>query len=401
MAFDVFKDETFNFKVQAMLGELRTGCGDAGEIMSTASSITDGDADSWVAAWRALAERVEKIASDADAGGHRVSALEAYLRASAYHSAALEVVDGTSDPDAVLKPTFAAHRRCFDRYVELSEPPIEKLDIVYEDTTMPGWFVPAAGSGRRPTIILSNGSDAPVISTLGIALAARARGYHSIMFDGPGQQSMLFERNIPFRPDWEAVITPIVDLLVARGDVDDKKLCIYGLSQSGYWVTRAIAYEPRFAAAVVDPGVDDVSASWMGHLPEEMKEMLDKGDRSTFDQWMQIGEQDQTPAEKQEIEWRAKPYGIEDAFDLFTAVRTYRLTPEDLARITIPLLITEPEGEQFWPGQSERMHQHVASSELVHFTAAEGADRHCEPMARSLLEQRMFDWLDRTLNPSA
>jgi len=34
---------------------------------------------------------------------------------------------------------------------------------------------------------------------------------------------------------------------------------------------------------------------------------------------------------------------------------------------------------------------------LMPFTASEGADRHCEPMARSLLEQRMFDWLDETL----
>ena len=30
------------------------------------------------------------------------------------------------------------------------------------------------------------------------------------------------------------------------------------------------------------------------------------------------------------------------------------------------------------------------------FIKAEGADMHCEPMARSLLEQRMFDWLDET-----
>ena len=30
-------------------------------------------------------------------------------------------------------------------------------------------------------------------------------------------------------------------------------------------------------------------------------------------------------------------------------------------------------------------------------TVAEGCNRHCEPMARSLLEQSMFDWLDETL----
>ena len=28
------------------------------------------------------------------------------------------------------------------------------------------------------------------------------------VFDGPGQQSMLFERGVPFRYDWEAVLTP-------------------------------------------------------------------------------------------------------------------------------------------------------------------------------------------------
>ncbi|MGZ6869912.1 MAG: hypothetical protein ACXVHI_06345 [Frankiaceae bacterium] len=35
--------------------------------------------------------------------------------------------------------------------------------------------------------------------------------------------------------------------------------------------------------------------------------------------------------------------------------------------------------------------------ELVKFTAAEGADLHCEPMGRSLTDQRVFDWLDATL----
>jgi hypothetical protein len=29
----------------------------------------------------------------------------------------------------------------------------------------------------------------------------------------------------------------------------------------------------------------------------------------------------------------------------------------------------------------------------VHFTADEGANFHCQPMARLLTDQRMFDWL--------
>jgi hypothetical protein len=98
--------------------------------------------------------------------------------------------------------------------------------------------------------------------------------------------------------------------------------------------------------------------------------------------------------------WRAKPYGTSSPFDTFTAVRQYTL--QGLAdRITTPLLVTDPEGEQFWPGQSKRLY-HAAGGpkRLVGFTAAEGAAGHCEPMARTLLEQRMFDWLDEVLSAS-
>ena len=79
-------------------------------------------------------------------------------------------------------------------------------------------------------------------------------------------------------------------------------------------------------------------------------------------------------------------------------MRGDRLDDEAIGRITTPLLVTDPEGEQFWPGQSRRLYDALpGTKELVTFTAAEGADRHCEPIARSLLEQRVFDWLDETL----
>ena len=31
-------------------------------------------------------------------------------------------------------------------------------------------------------------------------------------------------------------------------------LALYGISQAGYWVPRALAFEHRIAAAVADPG---------------------------------------------------------------------------------------------------------------------------------------------------
>lgn len=399
MAFPFFEDDSFNFAVQNLLGALRTGCGDAGEILSTVATITDGDDESWVTAWQALGDRVATIADDAAAHGHRVSAREAYLRAATYYAAVLESVDGVDGAEASLQRAFAAHCRCFDAHVTLRDAPVTKIEIPYEGTTMPGYFfAPAADGAARPTLIVNNGSDGPVTSMLGVADAAVARGYNAVVFDGPGQQSMLFEHEIPFRSDWEHVITPVVDFLLDRADVDAERIALYGISQAGYWVPRALAFEHRIAAAVADPGVDDVAASWMGHLPKEMVQMLADRDKKTFDEWMAIGAESQTPAERQELAWRGKPYGITDPYDLFASVATYKLDADVLAQITTPLLVTDPEGEQFWPGQSQRLYDALPGPKvLVPFTEVEGADRHCEPMARSLLEQRMFDWLDTTL----
>src|SRR4051794_35071015 len=104
-----------------MLGALRAGCGDAGEIMTAVAAITDGDATTWVTAWQSLGDRVAKIADDALAAGHRVSAREAYLRAAAYYAAVLDEVDGVKDADTALQTAFHAHRRCFDAYAGLRD----------------------------------------------------------------------------------------------------------------------------------------------------------------------------------------------------------------------------------------------------------------------------------------
>jgi dienelactone hydrolase len=397
VAFSFFDDDGFNFEVQALLGSVRTGCGDAGEILATVATIANGDAAGWVSAWQALGDRVAVIADAAAARHHGVSARDAYLRAATYYATALTSVDGVDDPDTALQQVFAQHRRCFDAYVERLEPPAFKVDIPYGHSAMPGYlFVPDTGGTPRRTLVLNNGSDGAVTSLLGMAKAACGRGYNALIFDGPGQQSMLFDRSIPFRADWEHVITPIVDFLSQRPEVDPDRIALYGISQAGYWVPRALTHEHRIAAAVADPGVVDVSTSWVQHLPKEMVTMLEQGDRTTFDQWMQFGQS--TPQEAQEFAWRAKPYGITDPFDLFVAVGTYRLDPDEIGTISTPLLVTDPEGEQFWPGQSKRLYDALpGTKQLVSFTAAEGADRHCEPMGRSLLEQRVFDWLDETL----
>ena len=95
--------------------------------------------------------------------------------------------------------------------------------------------------------------------------------------------------------------------------------------------------------------------------------------------------------------FRSRPYGSGDPYDVYSQVIQYHL--RDVAsKVVTPLFIADPEGEQFWPEQSEQLASLVSGPvELCRFTAAEGADMHCEPMARKLFQQRAFDWLDQTL----
>ena len=46
--------------------------------------------------------------------------------------------------------------------------------------------------------------------------AALARGYNCLIFEGPGQGELIREQRIPFRPDWEKVVTPVVDFALTR-----------------------------------------------------------------------------------------------------------------------------------------------------------------------------------------
>jgi hypothetical protein len=393
-----FGHSDFQFAFEGLLGAAYRGASDVGEVLATASRIEDGDADSWLREWTATAGTAWAAGKAAAAAGHRISALGCFRRAASYYAAALYLISHTSEPDRQAD-IWRRQRDCWDHAVDLFPVPGERVAIAYEDTTLPGYFfrAPDAGPGEiRPLVILNNGSDGAT-SQMWVhgGAAAGERGYHWMTFDGPGQQAALMQQDLPFRPDWEAVLTPVVDAMVARADVDARRLAVIGVSQGGYWVPRALAFEHRCAAAAVDPGVVDVSSTWMESLPGPLRSEFTQGKKVQFDRNMHIG-QLLSPATRATLAFRGAPYGLNggSSYDLYKKVSAYQLGDE-VTQITTPILITDPESEQFWPGQSQRLYDLLRGpKELVAFRAEEGADSHCEPLAPALRESRIFDWLD-------
>jgi Prolyl oligopeptidase family len=195
------------------------------------------------------------------------------------------------------------------------------------------------------------------------------------------------------------VLTPVVDAIVARPDVDPGRLAAIGVSQAGYWVPRAVAFEHRFAAAVADPGVVDVSTSWTKSLPGFMRAQLeDPSKKDAFDKEMGWTER-LSKSTRATLHFRGEPCGVQGdpRNDLYQEVLKYRLGDE-VKDITTPLLITGPEDEQFWPGQSQALYDLLPGpKDLVRITAAEGASRHCEPMGLAVRDARVFGWPARYL----
>ncbi|MGO9499561.1 MAG: alpha/beta hydrolase family protein [Solirubrobacteraceae bacterium] len=395
-----FQDDEFQFAFERALGASYRQGADVGEVLATAGRITDGDADSWLHEWTATAGTVWVAAVRARRSGRRVSALAHFRRAATYYATALYLISHSSEPGRRLD-IWRRQRACWEQILDLSPVPGERVAVAYEHTALPAFFFPAAGpaGGGRPLVVVNNGSFQATSETWAQAGAAAAeRGYHWLTFDGPGQQAMLLEQRIFFRPDWERVLTPVLDAVLARADVDPDRVAVIGLGQGGYWVARALAFEHRFAAAVVDPGIVDVATAWIDRLPSAMREQLNDRRQSAFDREMHIAELF-WPARTQLLRFHGEPYGHNggSAFRLFLTIAAYRLGYE-VDQIDTPLLITESEGEQLWPGQSRQLYDRLnGPKEIVTFTAHEGAGGHCEPLAQALREARIFDWLEEHL----
>lgn len=391
-----FKDESFNFQTEVTLGATYHQAADVGEVLATVERIRNGQAQSWVDEWSATADRLAGEATASAEAGRSHSAAHQFLRASMYYSVASNVADGTGDPTLFAR-LWEKHRSAWDRFVDLTDLQIEQIEILYEGTTLPGYFFRSGPAGEpRRTLIYNNGSDGPVTGAWVQGVAdALDRGWNAVTFDGPGQNAALIRQHLTFRPDWEKVITPVVDHLLTRTDVDAGKIALLGVSQAGYWVIRSVAFEHRIAAAVVDPGVIDVSTTMYGQIPHFLARMIDAGEQEKFDKDMELALRF-SPSTRSMMAFRMRPYGATSAYQFFAAARAYALTDEVIGQITCPVLVTDPDNEQFWPGQSRRLYDKLpAGKMLIRFTEEEGADSHCEPAANGIRGERIFDWLDQ------
>lgn len=414
-AFELFAQSDLNFQTLFALGAVgQTGV--AGEVVAAvaqANAAAGGASyQSVYDAFLSQGNRLQDQALSAEKAGRTVTARDRYLRSAKYYAGALYWVLGTSTPDAEAD-VYTAMTASFERGLGLIEPTVERLEIplAHSPRPMPAWFLRPSDDGKaRPTIIMNNGSDGQHVDMLSQGGdAALERGYNVLIFEGPGQGSMLFLHNIPFRHEWEQVITPIVDVLEARSDVRSDQIALRGISFGGELAPWAAAFEHRLAALVADPGSTRSILDYPGFLRNLG---LDGGDEAQVNHSWNAGIVPGATPEQQ--------FSLKKTLEIFSPVahdevkagghptNWYELSREiaryDLdgvaERITAPTLVTWYEGDAAFKDEPLALYEMLKNAkrrDLVKLTSVDGAQYHCGPMAPQVSNEACWDWLDDVL----
>jgi alpha-beta hydrolase superfamily lysophospholipase len=375
------------------LGQAGQGLTDILECLSAAGQIADDDEASWFSAWLALARRVQARSEEHLAKGHKQSAGTSLLRASNYYRAAL--IHYAQPKDPVLLEATALSDATFHRALELLGVSARAVKIPYEATELPGtFFTSPRATGKAATLIVHQGFHAFPEETMWVVQGATARGYHCLLFHGPGQGLVLRQQALPFRPDWEHVVTPVVDFALTLPEVDPSRLVLKGLSFGGGLAPRAAAFESRLAAVVANPGIlswDRAIRSWLSEFPG--LESLATMSPETFDAAVGvITSGDATPRWWfNDAIWKL---GASSPSDMLAKMRAFN-NEDIVGQIRCKVLVMDGTAEDMTAGEAQRLYDALSTDKTyMLFDENDTGLLHCHSGGLLVAQERMFDWLD-------
>ena len=142
----------------------------------------------WREEWTTMADRVASVADTAAAEGRHVTAGHHYMRAGNYYYSAERFIPPGAEKMAMYRKALRAYHAAMERLY----PEIGRVEVPYEGTSLPAYFVKGAGSGRRPTVVLFDGMDnAKEMSVIFAGLDFAKRGINTLAIDWPGQAESL------------------------------------------------------------------------------------------------------------------------------------------------------------------------------------------------------------------
>ena len=259
--FEFFPDN-YRWSYNALLAfSAGAQLGDVG-LIHKALLASEGDDEVWHSEWARLADLLEERAQGAWVS--ILTAAENLFLASLYHTISEHFIP-PADPRRLA--SYAEVLRTFEAARAKYPHSIDRVEVPFEGSAMPAYFLPGEGAGPRPTAIFVCGLDTTKeLWFLRVRRQFAERGISSLFIDTPGIGEALRLRKLVTRADYEAPITAAIDFLQARSDVDANAIGLIGSSLGGYYVARAAAFESRLKAVVAWGAIYDYHRVWVRRL---------------------------------------------------------------------------------------------------------------------------------------
>ncbi len=423
----LFASTSFNDEALFALGGASSLVSELGEILRIAQNInakSGNPTDPPTAAFDAFYDGFGEFGNNLDQLGHkagsahRITMANRLMRAATCSTQQLFFVLGTSNgerEESIYETTqqrwITAAKILYPNMIQGAAPsPFGPL---------PCYFFPAPGGGTKPTVIISSGSDGQNVESMQFGVTAGLqRGYNVVLYEGPGQMSLLFKRRIPFTPQWDRVVAPVLAWTQKQANVG--KVALIGVSFAGMLCASAAAKVKGLSAVVLEPAAWNMSSLWgdqesmkivqeTANAPApEKTEVAAKVNDGFLKAWPGLPRTSQfniykrgeifSPAAQADAR-AGKP--IQNYYGMLEAMLPY-VFESDFQAITIPTMLTINEGDEFFgnqPVEAFAMLDKVPSSRKVlqKFTGAQGAALHDQPSGPQVGQEYIFDWLDDQL----
>jgi hypothetical protein len=232
----------------AQIGEIEDMCR---PLLDAASRGEDAGTAQFLVQWVKMADKLVGLADEDVTKGRNLSASAKLQRAALYYITA-ERMQGHGHPGRA--ETYAKAQRVFRHAMIIGKENCQRVEIPYQGKALAGLLTRAEGvSGKAPCVLYVNGLDSckELLYWSWLPHALARRGVSTLCIDQPGTGEALRLNELHATHEAERWATPCYEWLAARDDVDASRIGMTGISLGGYFVPRAMAFEPRFASGAV------------------------------------------------------------------------------------------------------------------------------------------------------
>ncbi|KAF4945727.1 hypothetical protein FGADI_11730 [Fusarium gaditjirri] len=405
--FQLSNDTEFSFILSEYLSLANQGGSATGEVLRAAAVIEPSNPESWYREFKFLADKIREQAVAAEKKKDWVSARSAYFRSSSYYRGADFFLHGNqSDPR--INVLWQKQNASFTNAINLLPKPPTFVELRATKFTVPAYFFPGDSrlpAGKRrdygkkiPTVIVGTGYDGSQEALYhSNCREIIQRGWNCITYEGPGQPTVRRQQNLGFMPQWWEAVTPVVDYVRSRDDVDSDRVALIGMSFGGLLAPLAATHENRLAAVLAIDGLLNLQRAILEQLPSSLTRLFLSGNSTAFDD--EIYSLIQNPKLPTALSWLINQgtwaWNTKSPFKWLTMVGEFKLEEQTLSKINCPVFVASGQDDSMAREQPEEMARALGKqAHYFLFKTELGSGAHCAIGAENQLAQETLGWLE-------